>query len=117
MSWTDPKTGKKSSAERRRLAIYRGDENARIHSFFLRHQARALLAKGTLESYQKARTLLLQAAEGNSDPSYYEELADASLPWAPPAETAGYYKRSLEIATQNLEKSLAPRQESWPAKR
>jgi hypothetical protein len=115
LTWKDDETGESSSADKRLLAIYRGDEEPLIRSSFLRHQAKTALAQGTLESYQKARTLLLQAAEGNSDPSYYEEFADASLAWAPPAETAAYYQRSLDIATANLEKNLGPRQEAWPA--
>lgn len=116
LTWTNPKTGETSSAERRRLVIYRGDETPRVHNYFLRYQARAALKDGTVASYRKARALLLEAAKDSADPNYYEELADASLPWAPPAETAEYYQRSLDIATKNLEKNLGPRREDWSPK-
>jgi hypothetical protein len=86
-----------------------------VRSVFLREQARAVLRDGTPESYAKARAMLLEAAQDNSDPSVYEELADASAPWAAPDETATYYRRSLDVATKNLEKHHGARKD-WPAK-
>ena len=101
------------TASRRLLAVYRGDEEPRVRSFFLREQARLALKEQTIEAYRRARTMLLEAAEGNSDPSVYEELADASAPWAAPEETLAHYQRSLDIARQNLERSHGPRRD-WP---
>lgn len=64
--------------------------------------ARRWVDRETREGYDAARAMLLEAAEGNSDPSVYEILADASAPWAPPDETATYYDRSLAVAKANL---------------
>jgi hypothetical protein len=81
----------------------------------LRDQARAEVSKGTKEGYLAARALLLQAVKDNDDPSFYEELADISLPWAQPDETAVYYDKSLAIARANLEK-VHGAQNEWPEK-
>ena len=115
LSWTDPRTGEKRNAERRLMAIYRGDEEPLVRSFYLREQAQAALKKNTFESFQRARTMLLEAAKDNSDPSVYEELADASAPWAAPDETAEYYQRSLDLARKALETNVGP-QKDWPEK-
>lgn len=115
LSWTDPETGELQTSRRDGVAIYRGDESPRVRSFFFREQAKAALAGGTLEGYRRARDMLLEAAAGNTDPSVYEELADASAPWVSPEETAGYYQRSLEIARENLQKHYGG-QSGWPAR-
>jgi len=115
LGWTDPETNERKTASKRHLAIYRGNESPFIRSYFLRREARSALSHGTFESFSKARTMLLQAADGNTDPSVYEELGDAAAPWALPDETANYYQLSLEIAKKNLEKNLGP-QKDWSAK-
>lgn len=114
--WRDPATGKKITSEARLLTIYRGDENLTVKRAYLREQARVALARGTEEDYRAARTMLLEAADGNTDPSVYEALADASAPWASPDETAGYYERSLAVATTNLERKFGREQREWPVK-
>lgn len=115
LAWTDPNTGKRRTSERRELAIYKGDETPFIRSFFLREQAQKALAAGTADSFERARRMLLEAANGNTDPSVYEELADASLSWTAPDQTLAYYQQSLDIARRNLEKHHGPKND-WSAK-
>jgi hypothetical protein len=103
------------TAEPRLLIVYGGDESDAVHREFLRHRAGMVLKQGTSEAYRTARGWLLEAADGNTDPALYEELADASAPWAPPDETATYYQRSLEVARRNLEKRYGTR-DQWPEK-
>lgn len=114
-SSVEPGTDRRVAAEARTLTIYRGDENVVVRRAFLRERAKAALAQGTAEGYRSARGMLLEAAEGNTDPSYYELLADASAPWAAPEETAEYYERSLAVARANLERKFGKTQE-WPDK-
>jgi hypothetical protein len=113
VSWLDPVSGERRTSRREGLAVYRGDETPLIRAWFLRDRARAALLAGTRESYEAARGMLLQAASDNDDPSFYEELADISLPWAPPGETAAYYDKSLAIARANLEKTYG-QERDWP---
>jgi len=105
--------GGNTPVEARSLVIYRGDETTEVHRVFLRVRAAEELKMNTREAYRLAREMLLEAADGNSDPSVYEELADASAPWAPPDETAEFYRRSLEVASTNLQRSYGPRA-NWP---
>lgn len=114
-AWANAQTGKRSEAEDRLLSVYRGDESISVKREFLRDRAKNELAKGTRQSYEVARAMLLEAAEGNTDPAVYESLADASAPWAIPDETASYYERSLAIARQNLEQRLGKQQAEWPS--
>jgi hypothetical protein len=113
VEYLDPETSTILPATPRAIAIYKGDENSRIRSQYLREQARSELRKGTYDSYQIAKARLLEAPEAANDPSFYQELADASLPWAPPEETAKYYQKSLEVARSNLLKSFGA-QRDWP---
>ena len=115
LTWADPASGSRQTARRSAFAVYRGDETPLVRSFYLRERASAELAKGTLESYRVARAFLLEAADGSTDPSVYDELADASVPWAPPTETATYYQRSLDIAKRALEKNFGAERD-WPEK-
>jgi hypothetical protein len=115
VSWVDSSTGKRVTAEGKRLSIYQGDENTAVQRAFLRERASRALARGTREGYESARTLLLEAAAGNPDPLVYESLADASAPWASPEETARYYAQSLAVAKGNLERRFG-RPSKWPDK-
>jgi hypothetical protein len=114
-SCVDPVTASRIDAEDRRLSVYRGDESIAVKREFLRHRGKAELAKGTRPGYEAARSMLLEAARDNTDPSVYESLADASAPWAPPEETASYYERSTTVVRQNLERRFGERGK-WPAK-
>ncbi|HEV7768051.1 MAG TPA: hypothetical protein VGQ76_23815 [Thermoanaerobaculia bacterium] len=111
---TDPTTGETTSARDRMLSIYRGDENLTVKRTFLRERAALALSKGTRQDFEAARSMLLEAAEGNPDPLVFESLADASAPWANPDETASYYERALAITRQNLEERLGKQRSSWP---
>lgn len=115
LDYVDPNTSTHVSADPRAIAVYEGNENSRVRSRYLREQARHELRKGTYDSYQVAKARLLEAPDAENDPTYYDELADASLPWAPPEETARYYQRSLEIARNNLMKAFGAQRE-WPEK-
>jgi hypothetical protein len=112
----DDATSRRVTAEARQLTIYAGDENVTVRRAFLREKARVALSTGTEEGYRAARPLLLEAAEGNTDPSLYETLADASAPWADPEETAAYYDRSAAVARANVERKFGTRSEAWPSK-
>ena len=102
------------TGDRRRLIVYAGDENPTINRAFLVDRAKVAIGMATRDGYMQARAMLLKAANGNTDPSIYELLADASAPWADPRETAGYYERSLAVARANLARKFGePAQ--WPA--